>query len=336
MKIRLPAEWEKQEMVLMAFPHQYTDWANDLTSAYSIFVRIASAICYKQKLLLLIPDDDKERIKNMFCYHDRISFISYQTNDTWIRDFGPISIYHEKQRVLKDFTFNGWGGKFEASLDNQATKYIHKGYHFGLSELKESQLVLEGGSIDSDGIGTILTTTSCLKKRFTGKNTNQIETILKEELGANRVLWLEHGYLSGDDTDGHIDMLARFVSRETIVYMTCSDEKDEHFKELVLMKKELEAFKTSEGKAYNLIPLPLPKAIYKDDIRLPASYVNFLIINNSILLPIYKDESDKMVIEIFENLFPSREIIPLDSRRLIEEGGSIHCSTMQVAVAVEP
>jgi len=335
--IRYPAEWEKQEMILMAFPHSNTDWSNDIKSAYSIFVKIASAICYNQKLIILLPKVDKEKIKNMFCYHDKISFVSYETNDTWIRDFGPISVYKDGNRVIKNFIFNGWGGKYKHEKDNNATSYLHKEWHFGVSEKEDIDFVLEGGSIDSDGAGTILTTNKCLlnKNRNPKYNKLQIEDILKDELGIDRVLWLEHGYLAGDDTDSHIDMLARFVSRETIVYIKCEDKEDEHYSELKQMEEELKSFRTKEGKPYKLIPLPFPKAIYKDGQRLPASYANFLIINNAIILPIYKDESDKIVIEIFKELFPTREIIPLDSRRLIEEGGSIHCSTMHVCTQKE-
>ena len=332
MMIRFPAEWEKQEMVLMAFPHLKSDWSNDLKSAYSIFVKIASAICFNQKLIILIPQNEKEKIRDMFCYQDRISFVSYETNDTWIRDFGPISIYENGERVIKDFMFNAWGKKYEYDKDDQVTKYLHKNWHFGLSPLKEINFVLEGGSIDTDGEGTILTTEKCLlnKNRNPEFSKIDIEIVLKNELGCSRVLWLKNGYLSGDDTDSHIDMLARFVSCETIVYVKCEDKDDEHYEELKKMEEELKSFKTKDGKPYTLIPLPLPKAIYKDQKRLPASYANFLITNYAVLLPIYKDESDKIVIELFKKLFPTREIIPLDSRRLIEEGGSIHCSTMQV------
>ncbi len=335
--IRLPAEWEKQEMILMAFPHSKTDWADDIQSAYSIFVKIASAICYNQKLIILIPQEDKEKIRDMFCYHDRISFVPYETNDTWIRDFGAISVYHDRTRVIKDFQFNAWGRKFEYEKDNKATKYLHKNWHFGLSMLEIAEYVLEGGSIDSDGAGTILTTKKCLlnPNRNGDISMQGVEDILNRHLGVDNVLWLEYGYLAGDDTDSHIDMLARFVSRETIVYVKCEDRDDEHFEELEKMEKELKSFRTKEGKPYELVALPQPKAIYKDGQRLPASYANFLITNHAVILPVYKDESDKIVIEIFKKLFPTREIIPLDSRRLIEQGGSIHCSTMQVCMQNE-
>jgi len=336
MSIRFPAEWEKQEMVLMAFPHLKTDWAEDIDSAFSVFVKIASAICYNQKLIILVHKELKEKIKDMFCYVDRITFITYEVDDTWIRDFGPVSVFENGDRVLKDFLFNAWGGKFNYKKDNLANRFLHDNYIFYPSKIKSIDFILEGGSIDSNGEGIVLTTKECLLNKNRNNLTQaEVEKILKEELGVKKILWLENGYLAGDDTDSHIDMLARFVSPDTIVYVKCYNENDEHFNYLTKMEKELKCFTRNNGEYFNLVPLPLPKPIFKDGKRLPASYANFLIINHAVLLPIYKDENDKKVIEIFKNLFPTREIIPLDSTRLIEEGGSIHCSTMQVPIKGE-
>jgi len=327
---RLPAEWESQDSILMVFPHKNSDWANDLKSAESVFLRIASSICFKQKLILVC--DDKERVREMFCYHDKISFVEFDTNDTWIRDFGPITIYNNQQRELIDFQFNGWGGKFDASKDNQVTSYLHKNWHFGISPLIHEEMVLEGGSIESDGRGTLLTTTKCLlnPNRNPHMDQTELEKKLKELFGLKRILWLHHGELLGDDTDAHIDTLARFIDTETIAYVTCNNPEDPHFHELQKMKEELENFRTLSGTPYKLVPLPLPAPKYKDNKRLPATYANFLIANHVILLPTYDDPLDKEMITLFKDLFAEREIIPIRSTRLIEEGGSIHCSTMQV------
>jgi agmatine deiminase len=329
--IRLPAEWEKQDSILMSFPHKYSDWANDLKSALSVFVRMASSICFNQKLILVC--DDIQKTKELFCYHDKISFVSLKTDDTWIRDYGPITIYEDEKRKLIDFQFNAWGEKYKYDYDNQITKQLHKKWLFGVSELLEEDFVLEGGSIESDGEGTILTTSKCLlnPNRNPTFSKEQIEEKLKTTLGAKRVLWLNHGELTGDDTDAHIDTLARFVAKDTIAYVTCQKD-DEHYEELEKIKKELESFETYEGKSYKLIPLPLPQAKYKNGQRLPATYANFLIANHVVLLPTYEDELDKEMISLFKKLFPTREIIPINAMRLIEEGGSIHCSTMQVGV----
>ncbi len=328
--IRLPAEWEEQDSILMVFPHDKTDWADDMQRAQSVFLRIASSIAATQKLILVC--DDVEKTKQFFCYHDRISFVSLPTNDTWIRDFGPISLYHDNKRVLIDFQFNGWGGKYEASLDNSITKALHAKWHFMLSPLIPTNFILEGGSIESDGEGTLLTTKKCLlnPNRNPHLSQEEIENKLKALLGVERILWLEYGELEGDDTDAHIDTLARFVDTETIVYVSCEDKEDSHYEALQQMKRELETFKTPKGKPYRLIPLPLPHAIYKNNQRLAATYANFLITNKSILLPVYNDLHDKNMITLFKELFPTREIIPINALRLIEEGGSIHCSTMQI------
>jgi agmatine deiminase len=263
---RVPAEWEKQDSILMSFPHKNSDWADDMQSALSVFVRMASSICFNQKLILVC--DDIQKTKELFCYHDKISFVSLKTNDTWIRDYGPITIYEDGVRKLIDFQFNAWGGKFKYDYDNQITKQLHKKWHFGVSELLEEDFILEGGSIESDGEGTILTTSKCLLNPNRNKtfSKEQIEERLKTALGAKRVLWLNHGELIGDDTDAHIDTLARFVAKDTIAYVTCQKD-DEHYQELEKMKKELESFETYEGKAYKLIPLPLPQAKYKNGQR---------------------------------------------------------------------
>ena len=328
--IRMPAEWEPQECILMVFPHIQTDWADDMQRAQSVFLRIASSIAATQKLILVC--DDVEKTKQFFCYHDRISFVSLPSNDTWIRDFGPISVYHDDVRTLIDFQFNGWGEKYKASLDNMITKALHDKWYFVLSPLIHTDLVLEGGSIESDGNTTIMTTKKCLLNPNRNPHLNQqkIEEKLKALLGVKRFLWLEHGELEGDDTDGHIDMLARFVDERTIAYVTCEKE-DSHYEALKKMEKELKTFRTIDNQPYRLIPLPLPSPIYHDKQRLPASYANFLITNKTVLLPIYEDYHDKPMVSLFKKLFPTREIIPINALRLIEEGGSIHCSTMNIA-----
>lgn len=327
--VRLPAEWEEQDSILMVFPHKGTDWADDMQGAESVFLRMASSIAGTQKLILIC--DDIEATKKFFCYHDRISFTAIASNDTWIRDFGPICVYHDNVRKLIDFQFTGWGGKYKATLDNLLTKALHKKWHFMVSELAKSDFVLEGGSIESDGQGTLMTTKKCLLNPNRNPHLAQvdIEKILSNLLGIKRFLWLEYGELEGDDTDAHIDTLARFIDEHTIVYVTC-DQEDSHYEELQKMEEELKSFKTFDNLPYRLVPLPLPNPIYKDGQRLAATYANFLITNKSILLPIYDDDHDKDMIVLFKLLFPKREIIPINALRLIEEGGSIHCSTMHI------
>ena len=330
----LPPEWQKQRAVLMAFPHKNSDWNNNLKSALVPFIRIAQAIAYTTPVYIVC--DDREAISGLFCSPRNLSFIEIATNDTWIRDFGYISVVEEGEVKLLDFEFNAWGGKFEATLDNAVNKALHKKGYMGITPLETIDFVLEGGSIESDGLGTIMTTSQCLcnPNRNGGLSRDEVEAKLKEYLGAKRVLWLEHGYLAGDDTDSHIDTLARFVSEDTIMYVQCQNVEDEHYEELNKMEEELKRFKDSEGNFYTLIPLPLPTAKYavpnEKKHRLPATYVNFLITNEALVYPTYSVEEDKIVHEIFKDFFRNREIIPVECSRLIEEGGSLHCSTMQI------
>ena len=327
----MPPEWAKQRAILMAFPHKNSDWAEDLNSALSPFIRIAQAVAYAQAVYIIC--DDKKKISDMFCSTQNMSFIEIDTNDTWTRDYGYISVLDDEEVRLLDFIFDGWGGKFEASLDNGLNKTLHKKGYLGTTPLESIDFVLEGGSIESDGEGTIMTTTACLcnPNRNGGLSKKAIEKKLEEYLGAKRVLWLDHGYLAGDDTDSHIDTLARFVSKDTIVYVSCEDKEDEHHAQLKKMEEELMRFKTIEGKAYNLVALPMASAKYdRNHNRLPATYANFLITNKALLYPTYSVKEDRMAHKIFKTLFKEKEIIPIECSKLIEQGGSLHCSTMQI------
>jgi len=328
----VPAEWERQRCVLLSFPHENTDWADNLKEAIVPFIRIAQAIAFSTPVYIICRD--KESIQSHFCSKQNLSFIEIDTDDTWIRDYGYISLRENYEIRLLDFAFDGWGGKFEATLDNLVNQKLHSKGYFGLTTLQTIDYILEGGSIESDGDGTILTTSKCLcnANRNTGLIKTAVESRLAVYLGAKRVLWLNHGSLDGDDTDAHIDTLARFVNKETIAYVNCKDKNDKHYDELQKMKNELKQFRTIDGKPYKLIALPMCESKYSDSgDRLPATYANFLIINGALLYPTYNDKNDKRVGEIFRELFPDREIIPINCLKLIEQGGSLHCSTMNVA-----
>ncbi len=327
----LPAEWSKQRAILMAFPHKNSDWADDLNSALVPFIRIAQAIAYATPVYIIC--DDREAISSHFCSTRNMSFIEIPTNDTWTRDYGYISIIEDGEVKLLDFKFDGWGGKFEATLDNALNRTLHSKGYLGTTPLESIDFVLEGGSIDSDGEGTILTTTSCLcnPNRNGGLSKKEVEIKLKEYLGTKRVLWLDSGHLVGDDTDSHIDTLARFVSVDTIVYVKCDNREDEHYSALNAMERELQSFRTLDNRPYNLIPLPMPTAKFnKKGDRLPATYANFLITDKALIYPTYGIVEDKVAHQVFKKLFEDREIIPIQCSRVIEENGSLHCSTMQI------
>jgi agmatine deiminase len=316
----------------MSFPHENTDWAEDgLQEALSPFIRIAQALAYKQAVYIICKD--KSKIASLFCSTQNMSFIEIDTNDTWIRDYGYISIKEDTKQKLLDFTFDGWGGKFEASFDNSVNSVLHKKGYMGITPLVHINFVLEGGSVESDGEGTIMTTSACLcnPNRNSGLTKEEIEVKLKDTLGTAKVLWLDYGYLAGDDTDSHIDTLARFINPTTIAYTKCDNREDEHYESLKKMEEQLQTFRTNDNKPYTLIALPMTDAIYKDKKRLPSTYANFLITNDALLYPTYSDKNDKIVHEIFKELFPNKEIIPINCLKLIEQGGSLHCSTMQIA-----
>jgi len=331
---RLKAEWEPHKLILMAFPHEATDWARegDLQKSYAPFVRIAQAIAYSQSVYILCRD--KESIADLFCSKNNMIFIEADYDDTWTRDYGPLSIEETGEKRLLDFRFDGWGGKFEAAKDDAVNRFLHSKGYFGTTPMKSIDFVLEGGSIENDGAGTILTTSRCLcnPNRNGGLSKEEVEAKLREYLGARRILWLDHGFLAGDDTDSHIDTLARFVDEKTIAYVRCDDPSDEHYDELRSMEAQLRDFRTEKGEPYRLVPLPLPPARYDEEgQRLPATYANFLITNRSVLYPTYDArDSDRAAGAIFAGLFPDREIIPVPCSRLITQGGSLHCSTMQV------
>ena len=329
---RIPAEWERQQCVLMSFPHEETDWAKDgLNDALSPFIRIAQAIAYGQAVYIICKE--KNKIASMFCSTRNMTFIEIPTNDTWIRDYGYISIKENGEKKLLDFTFDGWGGKFEASLDNSVNSVLHQKGYMGITPLEKIDFILEGGSIENDGAGTILTTSQCLcnPNRNGGLTKEAIESKLKKILGTQKILWLDYGYLAGDDTDSHVDTLARFVNKETIAYVKCNDKEDEHYEALQKMETQLKTFHTTEGKPYTLVPLPMTDAIYnKTGERLPSTYANFLITNDALIYPTYSDKNDRIVHEIFKKQFSDKEIIPINCLKLIEQGGSLHCSTMQV------
>ena len=339
MPIRLPAEWEDQDGVLIAWPHPETDWADTLTRVEPVFVEIASLISRFERVIVVAPDPERVRLllRDRGAVEKRVHCYPLPSNDTWARDFGPITVYEDGRPVLLDFGFNGWGLKFAANHDNQITRRLHEAGCFGAVPRRIPGLILEGGSIESDGRGTLLTTADCLLEANRNPHLDQaaIERRLREDLGAERILWLHHGYLAGDDTDSHVDTLARLCPDDTIAYVACDDEADEHYPALQRMAAELADLRTAGGAPYRLVPLPWPKARFDTDgQRLPATYANFLVLNRAILVPTYGDPADGAALEAVGSAFPGREIIGVDCSALILQHGSLHCVTMQLPKGV--
>ena len=332
-KIILPPEWAEQSGVMLTWPHEETDWAEMLEEVEVCFSAIAKAISDREKLLVVCKDSSRLRQKLAGCRLENIVFAELPSNDTWARDHGAISVIIDGNPVLYDFGFNGWGLKFAANLDNQITSSLYKSNYFQKQVQYQNlqHLILEGGSIESDGAGTLLTTRECLLSvNRNGHLTEvQIEKQLTDLFGLQQVLWLSNGYLSGDDTDSHIDTLARFCNPETIAYVKCEDVNDEHYTALSMMEKELLDFGTLGNNPYQLIPLPMADAVYDNQVRLPATYANFLIMNDAVLLPIYNSPKDQVANQQLAMAFPEREIIGINCLPLIKQHGSLHCVTMQ-------
>jgi agmatine deiminase len=337
--LRLPAEWETQDGVLMAWPHEGTDWGYMLDDVRPVFAEIIRSITRFEQVLLVAQhaEDTVDYLAKAGVDLTRVAISEIQCNDTWARDFGPITAILNNKPILLDFGFNGWGLKFPANLDNLISKKLSNNGLL-LPKLNTIGLIMEGGSIESDGLGTILTTAECLlsPNRNPQLDKSEIEQALASLIGAKRVLWLHHGYLAGDDTDSHIDTLARFCPDNTIVYQACDNPLDEHFEPLNRMKQELESFRAVDETPYRLIPLPWPKARFDEQARrLPATYANFLIINGAVLVPTYRDqEKDSAALERISLAFPGRETIGIDCLPLLEQHGSLHCVTMQLAQGV--
>lgn len=332
--MNFPAEFAPQELVQLTWPHRDTDWTDIYDEVVECYCAMAREISIREPLLIVAqnPEEVQAQLESHHIDFKNIRLFECKTNDTWARDHAFLSCLHQGQRILMDFQFNGWGLKFAANHDNQINSKL---YHANMIEgiyTDCRDFVLEGGSIESDGEGTLLTTTSCLlaENRNNISDKKTLETQLLQFFNAKRVLWLNHSWLAGDDTDGHIDTVARFCDKETIAYVQCNDQADEHFAELKAMEEELKAFRTPDGKPYKLIPLPLPAAIYDGEDRLPATYANFLIMNTAVLVPTYgQKENDAIALSQLRHVFPNREIIGIDCRVLIKQHGSLHCSTMQ-------
>ncbi len=328
---RLPAEWERQCAVQLTFPHEGTDWADMLESVLPCFIEIAETISRFQKVLIVCRNAQETRNLLQSGNNDNFILVEAPSNDTWARDHGGIAIEENGKPILLDFVFNGWGLKFPADKDNLITRRLFEAGVFH-AEIQHGGIVLEGGGIESDGEGTLLTTAECLlsPNRNPHLTREEIEAYIIKVFGLERVLWLHHGYLAGDDTDSHIDTLARFCNPETIAYVRCTDPDDEHYEALQKMEQELRQFSQKDGRPYKLVPLPWPDACYDaEGQRLPATYANFLIINGAVLVPTYRVDQDEEALAIFKTIFSEHEIIGIDCRQLIEQHGSLHCVTMQ-------
>lgn len=339
-KIYYPAEWELDGPVLMALPNEDTDWNYMLGDVLKCYENIIRALTENGiKVILLCKDFIHADIVLYGMGEDsRLNVLPVEMpfNDTWTRDYGPIEVERFGRRRLLNFGFNGWGLKFASDKDNLVNIRLAKNNIIPKDEYRnESDLILEGGSIESDGKGTILTTTRCLTSpnRNGGKTKEELNEELAKRLGVEHVLWLDYGALAGDDTDSHIDTLARMAPGNTILFTGCRNIDDEHFEELLKMRAQLSMMRNMEGEPYNLVEFPLPDAIYDEDgQRLPATYANYLVTRHKIFMPTYgQPGNDMLACQTVKIAFPNHEVIGVDCRALIRQHGSLHCATMMAS-----
>lgn len=335
--VRLPAEWETDSAVLLSWPHADTDWAYMLHDAQKCVAEIARAVTsIGRKVIIIAPDPaEVEQALSDISAKGLLTIYPYLANDTWTRDYGPLTLLDaEGNPLCVDYQFNGWGLKFAADRDNLATRHLVDDGLISAPVRDCLNYTLEGGSIDIDTDGTIITTSECMLSLNRNGHIDRetVERELTSTLGASRVIWLDYGSLKGDDTDSHIDTLARFAPGHTIIYNVCSDRNDPNYDDIAAMGRQIEQLAAEYG--LKTEPLPLPAPIYDSDDghQLPATYANFLALPEAVLLPVYGQPStDDLAVEIISRVF-DRPVIPVDCRALIRQHGSLHCMTMQIPV----
>lgn len=333
----MPAEWERQTAVQLTWPHEGTDWAPMLPDITRVYREMAREIRRRERLIVVAPEGvlpteglcpaagagpaATDGLQPM-------AVVPCPTNDTWARDHGFITVMEGDELLLLDFRFNGWGDKFPAELDNQINRRLYgQGVVSGRYEA-HLDFVLEGGSLESDGCGTVFTTECCLTAPHRNQplTKGQIEDRLKQWLGAERVVWLQHGSLLGDDTDGHIDTLVRICPDDTLLYTGADGDHPD----LLLMEQELQALRTLDGRPYRLLRLPLPRPVCDDGDRLPATYANYLVVNGAVLVPTYRQpDLDREAMDTIGLAYPGRDIVGIDCCPVVRQHGSLHCCTMQ-------
>lgn len=335
-KYTMPAEWACQSAIQLTWPHAATDWNEYLDDICATYVEMADAITRHEGLIVVTPEPNtviaqlKARLTDRQL--GRVTLHECATNDTWARDHGFITLTDGRRKRLLDFRFNGWGEKFPAELDNAINRSLYINKVVEGEYVDHNDFVLEGGSIESDGRGTIFTTTQCLMAPHRNQPLTrpEIEERLMDMLGADRIMWIDYGRLEGDDTDGHIDTLVRTAPDDTLLYVACADTADSHYAELRLMEEQLRTFRTLEGRPYRLLRLPMPRPIYDGGDRLPATYANFVIINDAVIYPTYgQPDNDAEAARVIAEAFPGRRLIGIDSRTVVRQHGSLHCCTMQ-------
>lgn len=335
---RFAAEWEAQEAILLAWPNENTDWSYMLKKAQECYQDIIYNLAAYSGLKIIVLVNSVEKVREAIgeiAAMENIYLVEQEYNDTWARDYGPLTVVNNESLYLLDFGFNGWGLKFASDKDNLVNLRMNeRGLILQNVYRNNRDFVLEGGSVETDGCGTILTTSRCLcsPNRNGGKQKDEINKILWERLGARNILWLDYGALEGDDTDSHIDTLARMCPHDTIVYCGAGEIDDVQHEELTAMANQIANLRTSDGKPYNLVELPLPDAVFSvDGDRLPATYCNYLVTPKCVFVPTYGSaKKDALALQMIGSVYSDREVIGIECLALLEQHGSLHCATMQL------
>lgn len=338
---RFPAEWEKQQGIVLCFPHNGNDWPGKYEAVQWAFVEFIKKVATFETVFLVVADEKlKEKVVGMLesarVNLVNISYIIHKTNRSWMRDSGPIVVKNGSKREALNFNFNGWAKYKNYQLDKFVPSKIADFIDVPLTQVmyKGKPVIVEGGAIDVNGKGTLLTSEECLmhpsiqvrNKNFTKED---YEAVFKEYLGVTNVIWLGDG-IEGDDTHGHIDDLCRFINEDTIVTIVETDKNDANYKPLQDNLKRLQNAKLEDGKSPTIVALPMPKRVDFEDLRLPASYANFLILNNCVLVPTFNDSNDRVALNILSECFPDREVIGISCIDFIWGFGTLHCLSQQI------
>jgi agmatine deiminase len=332
----MPAEWAPHRATWMSWPHNNETWPTQLETVRAAWVEMIHALSLREQVCLLVNDDRTRhdvmtRLENARAAVELVSIFDVPTVDVWMRDYGPTFITRnnpDAPLAFNDWIFNGWGGKYRAyEQDDQIAKALAS--VLGVPVF-DHRVVLEGGSIDVNGSGTCLTTEQCLlnKNRNPHKSRSEIEELLKSSLGVNHVIWLEEG-IAGDDTDGHIDDLARFVNATTVACVLESNPKDENYAVLQKNYERLQGATDQDGVKLSIVRLPCPAPIFCAGSRLPASYANFYIANDLVLVPTFNDPKDSEALGVLQDLFPNRKVVGIRCEAVVAGLGAIHCVTQQ-------
>ena len=340
---RFPAEWEKQQGIVLCFPHNGKDWPGKYEAIQWAFVEFIKKVAAFETVFLIVADEKlkvkvSEMLETAYVQMTNVSFIIHKTNRSWMRDSGPIIVKNGTQREALNFNFNGWAKYKNIQLDKLVPSKVGEFLKLPVTQVLHNgkPVIVEGGAIDSNGKGTLLTSEECLmhptiQVRNPTFTKADYEAVFKEYLGITNVIWLGEG-IEGDDTHGHIDDLCRFVNEDTIITIIESNTKDNNYKPLQENLKRLQNAKLENGKSPKIVELPMPKRIDFDGVRLPASYANFLILNQCVLVPTFNDANDRIALNIIAGCFPDREIIGINAIDLIWGFGTLHCLSQQIPV----